>query len=51
MGKEDTVVSLDPLISIGFCEISIKLIISVDLSWNKQRLGSLDKICFLAGWN
>lgn len=34
MGKEDIVVSLDPLISIGFCEINIKLIISVDLSWN-----------------
>lgn len=45
-GKEDAIVSLGPLISTGFQEIIIKLIMSLDLSWNKQLLGSLDRIFY-----
>lgn len=45
-GKEDAIVSLDPLISTGFQEIIIKLIMSLDLSWNKQLLGSLDRMFY-----
>lgn len=45
-GKEDAIVSLDPLISTGFQEIIIKLIMSLALSWNKQLLGSLDRIFY-----
>jgi len=49
-GKEDAIASLDPLISAGFfLEIIIKLIMSLDLSWNKQLLGSIDRFfCFHA---
>lgn len=43
-GKGDAIVSPDLLISTGFQEIIIKLIMSLDLSWTKQLLGSSDRI-------